>query len=273
MQSLAQFRQQKVFDKQVKQNALLNPTEAHQRTSNKFGLVKTQEIIKSVESHGFELKAVTAAKVRREDYEGFQKHAIFFNAPWTNNDREVQQLMLVNDHRGMCSLRFYAGFFAHACLNQLSYADKQCPAIKLRHGVNVLEELKHVLPTLRDFMLKGQLFTNQLKDVTTSYEDRKNFAKLATDFATESIDTSFVDSASVLHAYREIDRADTGFNVLNRVQENVLKGLFNYVTLRKDRKLDRKLYKTVKAKPIKAIERRLDVNRFLMTSAQNLFLN
>src|SRR5262245_55057174 len=82
----------------------INAEHAAQTVSQKYSFIPTTRALAVLQDHGWHPVQAMEARTRREDFQGFQKHAIRLANPKFNQELQVgstiPQLLLTNSHAG-----------------------------------------------------------------------------------------------------------------------------------------------------------------------------
>lgn len=250
-----------------------NPVEQplnHSRTSARYKHISSEKIIEILESEGFVLKNTTQANTIRKDYAGYQRHAMFFDAPFQTDSDGNTQVMVVNDHKGTTSTRFYVGYFRHACLNQLEYADDNCPCIRVSHLGDVDSKIREAIKVMKVYCQSTQALVDTLKQIKVNQSQEFKFAKLAVEELLKNTAYNDVYHFNALIIRRDEDNTGCAWALLNRVQENCLSGGINYTGPWRDHKTGVVGTKTFKTRKVNSIERKIGFNSFLFKTLREL---
>lgn len=234
-------------------------------TSDKYSHIPTDKVIQDMELLGWGVVDAKEVKARKETTQGFQKHLVVFR----NNDVVINgqdgdtvfpQILLTNSHDGKNSFTFTAGLYRMVCENGLVIADEKFEDFKIRHMgydfqalQNTIKEMVETLPLTVEAM-------NKMKEIELEEEQMYNLAKSFLDLRVEGTNNTFDNQAiaDVLQPQRSEDMGNGLWEVFNRVQENVMEGNFEYLTIKG---------KSRQARVIKNFKQDQDLNKKLFAKA------
>jgi hypothetical protein len=233
-------------------------------TSSKYIHISTERIVDDMNVLGWGV--VDAKEVKSKKSKGFQKHLLVFrNNELTimgkDGDDVFPQILLSNSHDGKSSFQFTAGLFRLICENGLVISNETFGDLKIRHMGYNIEELQQVVNNIIDKLPLTIESMNKLKSIQLSEEQQHKFALEALGLRFEEKGLTFDDSNSVtelLEATREKDKGDDVWVVMNRIQEKLIHGGFNYINEKG---------KTRKARKIKNFQQDIKLNQKLFNLA------
>lgn len=234
-------------------------------TSDKYTHIPTDRVISDMETLGWKVADAKEVKARKEGTIGFQKHLVVFRNPeviieGANGDTVYPQVLLTNSHDGKNSFKFTAGLFRMVCENGLVVATETFEDIKVRHMGYDFETLQGTIKEMVEKLPLTVEAMNKMKEVELEEEQMFNLAKSFLDLRVEGTGNSFNNQAieEVLEPQRKEDIGNGLWEVFNRVQENVMEGNFNYLTVKG---------KVRQARVIKNFKQDQDLNRKLFSKA------
>lgn len=201
-------------------------TQPHPSVTAKYGFVPTHEIVGLLEDRGWNVTAMKAAKVRKADYSGYQKHIVRMRhkrARLLNVVGDVfPEIAIVNAHRsGILQIMF--ALYRLVCTNGMIVADTDgFMSYKRRHLVgaydDVLEYIEGVVEAVPMLTARVGEFASIQMDVDSVME-----------FALEAMKIRWPKGSpvSAFEVTRPRRAADTGsdlWTVFNIVQESLIKG-------------------------------------------------
>jgi len=123
---------------QSTESLVLNQNQGFKR-SEKYRPIKTQKLIDTFESQGFEVTAKVLTRPRKTSKIGYQKHMIRL----TRSDLTLKgvndsrpEIVIINSADGSTSLRFLLGIFRMVCANGMVVGDT-FDGYRVRHTGNV----------------------------------------------------------------------------------------------------------------------------------------
>ena len=211
-------------------------TKGAESTSEKYSHIPTDKVIKDMELLGWGV--VDAKEVKARKNVGFQKHLVVFRNPdvvinGQDGDTVFPQILLTNSHDGKNSFTFTAGLYRMICENGLVVADTEFEDFKVRHmgyDFDTLQDtIKQIIGNL-DLTVESM---NKMKEVELNEEQMFDLAKSFLDLRVEGTNNTYTNDAieSILEPQRSEDMGNGLWEVFNRVQENIIEGNFEYLTV------------------------------------------
>lgn len=241
---------------------ILNQANHYNRT-DKYNVVTSKNIVEFMNSRGYYLTSVQAARTVKSSKDGFQRHVLRFGQDGQLDSPLRPEIVIMNSYDGSQSLRVMLGIYRVICANGLVVGSSVFE-YRIRHSGETavklslaLEAALQAFPTVNrqiDAMVNTEATFSQvcrLKDVATRILVPK-----------EAIQ---VDAAGLDMARRQADRATDLFTAFNRIQENALNGKLSYVTLDKQEKV---VYRKVRR--VTSIDKRIKLNQELWETAVRL---
>jgi hypothetical protein len=196
----------------------------HESRSAKYTYIPTSQIVEYMLANNYGVFAASQSGSRDEGRRGFTKHMIRFR----HLDQAITvgethpETVLQNAHDGSGAYNLMAGLYKYACSNGLIVSASTISDVKIHHKGDILAEVaqgvEHIakqLPTLSHSV-------EAMQNVVLDAGERAIFARAA--LAVKYDDTPPITEAQVLTVRRQEDEAPTLWNVLNRVQESLIKG-------------------------------------------------
>jgi hypothetical protein len=193
------------------------------KTSEQYTFISTKEVLDAFANFGWHPAAVIEARVRKADNRGFQAHMVRLQKADLRTRDAAPEILLKHAHNGQSSLHLYSGLLEFVCGN----------------GLVVWRELQDrlTIPHVGDtaFFIEGAVrhFTETIP-LTFEQRDRWRGIRLQRDeqlaFADAAISLRFdrqaveVDPAELLTPRRWQQSESSLYNVLNTVQENIIRG-------------------------------------------------
>ena len=239
--------------------------EGSESTSNKYTHIPTDQVIKDMELLGWGVADAKEVKARKETTKGFQKHLVVFRnedvvIEGKDGDTVYPQILLTNSHDGKNAFSFPAGLFRMICENGLVIATDTLEDMKIRHMGYDFSTLQDTIKTMVEKLPLTVEAMNKMKDVELEEEQMFNLAKSFLEERVEGTDNTFSEDAinEVLEPQRSQDKGNGLWEVFNRVQENIMEGNFQYLTVKG---------KVHQARVIKNFKQDQDLNKRLFSKA------
>ena len=204
--------------------------------SSKYQFISTREILEKTEEFGWRITNAVA-----QSNSPFAQHRItmMLESDLKRATKEqlegVPRIELFNSHNRSKRLMFAVGFFRFVCTNGLISAFGPADVIRTKHRFSdgrldeIMEQVEQVasrFPRVTDLI-------EQFKEREMSDTEQRAFAKYAVvgrfNYRTEIPKRVSVDMnrtvTKLLEARRDEDAGNSTWQVFNRVQENVIKGI------------------------------------------------
>lgn len=213
----------------------------HESRSERYTYISTSELLDTLATSGFTPTQVMQSKSRIEGKTAFTKHLIRLRptAELGTNRPDVREVVMVNAHDGTSSYQFMQGVFRIVCANGLIAGDID-KNIKVFHKGNVLEEVVNATMSVLEDTEATMKDVETMKRIPLERKFQLLLAEFAMavrfDIPAEEEDSHVVEStlatskpvlyqpADFLRLRRAEDASDDLYTVMNRVQENVLRG-------------------------------------------------
>ena len=198
-------------------------------TSERYIPIPTQsvlDIIKEVEPD-YKIVGFNNANVRKADKQSFQKHALMINL----KDELIAEvakpnLIIFNSSDRSMALKIYIGYISMACSNQCVAGTNIMEPISIRHTD---KNWKHTIYSLMNEYesYKEKLESNiiNMKEKYVSYGDQGMFIEEAVNtIINPNIEGEILDPLQFNNANRKEDTGKTLYKLMQRFQENMVKG-------------------------------------------------
>lgn len=207
---------------------------ASNRTSKHYGFVSSRAIVDCLADAGFQPRAIQVQRTNKEERKGFQKHIIRFRHSqlMPNVGDSFPELLMINSHDGLSSLKLMLGIFRLVCSNGMVSGDVH-DQVKYMHR-------KANLDAIHDGALRLIGRAGELSDKVDRMKERIMTPAMITDFSEKALLlrydkpdelASHADQNDwgrkmdrVTWARRYEDRGDNLWLMFNRIQENLTQG-------------------------------------------------
>lgn len=199
--------------------AIYLPKRDENKTSDKYIFVDTREIVE-----GFKELGLTVRKAQQQGRGPSAKHMVrmtMLDQPRIGGS--CPEVVIMNSHNGTTPLKILLGAFRLVCRNGLVVADKTEESVRIRHlGGSVLPAVKEAherivakLPLLVEEikLMEGNLVTPEMIN---------QYAKQALELVELEVTEENIRKVNL--ARRHEDEAPNMYALMNRVQENLLRG-------------------------------------------------
>ena len=230
--------------------------------SDHYSFVPTMNVVRDLQTMGWDCVDAKQVKARKKSTNGYQKHMLTFEHPKYKVEgvEEYPQLLLTNSHDGGNAFQLSAGIFRLVCSNGLVIKTEDYGSQRLIHkGYSfeaVQEMVEGFIATIDETMTRITAMKRTQLDKDQMVEFAKQAALLR--FTSKSYNEDNIDKVvyidELLDATRKEDDGNAVWEVFNRVQERLVGGNYHYKGT-KD--------KPRKARPIKNFKQNFEVNKKL----------
>lgn len=201
----------------------------HESRSARYTYIPTINIIEGMIKSGFQPFKATQSLSRIEGKQEFTKHMIRFRrADLSFNVGEtVPEIVLINSHDGTSAYKLMGGLFRKVCSNGMVVSESTIGSITIPHKGNILDNViegSYRIVGDSDRVLEG---VRQWSHLQLTSGEQSAFAASAHTlrFAdSEGQVSTPITPAQLLAPRRYADNGSDLWTVMNRVQENVIKG-------------------------------------------------
>jgi hypothetical protein len=194
--------------------------------SARYGFVPTVDVVEELTRRGLRPVYVGQTTSRDSERRPFAKHLIRFRPQYapTIGGQSLPEVVLLNSHDGSSGFKLYMGLFRMVCMNGMIVADSVLGQVSVAHRANAaqvvgdrsiefLSQVDHIEDKVQRFM-----------DRVLTPVEQGHLAETAAQLRWGNDRPAGLDHNSLLIARRLEDSGDTAWRVLNRIQENVIKG-------------------------------------------------
>ena len=199
------------------------------KVSDRYGFVPTVAVVEEMNNRGLIPVFAGQTLSRNVDNRPFAKHLIRFRPQYapTIANQSVPEVVLMNSHDGSSGFKLWAGIFRMVCCNGMIISDSIMGQISVSHRSNAAQivgdrsvefmgKIDHIEERVQRFM--SSILTDQQQTL---------FAERAVQLRWGDNRPTGLQAQSLLIARRFEDAGNTAWSVLNRIQENVIKGGVN----------------------------------------------
>ena len=215
----------------------IGATRGKENTSGKYQFVSTRNILEHVLDNGWSITQASA-QVRSP----YAKHRVTLvhdkdlalAADPNTNQEGVLRIELFNSHDKSQKFMLATGYFRFACANGLVISSGACSVIKTKHRFsdNRLQAILDQTVELSERFPKVLEIIEGFKSRQLSHAEQVSFARYAIQgryLYRQTLPKSFGDldkmSNLLLTPRRKADEGSSAWEVFNRVQENVIRGV------------------------------------------------
>jgi hypothetical protein len=193
--------------------------------SAKYVFIPTNQLVEKIMERGW-APVVARVQVNKEHLiTSTARHVVEFERPEMRDfapDCRLR-LMLGNSHDRTMRHWLYAGIFRKVCSNGLIAFTARIASMRTLHLHISMEQ---VLKTADDIAGSGNLLAGLVKDMSSKILAPEQQVAFATDILKARYSTypPTVSPQKLLSSRRELDNGDDVWHVMNRVQENLIRG-------------------------------------------------
>ena len=204
----------------------------HASRSERYTYIPTIDVLRGLRKEGFEPFMVAQGQSRVEGKAEFTKHMIRMrhvrnDSGHVSTKPEANEIILINSHDGASSYQLLAGCFVFACCNGL-VVGKVVDDIRVPHRGNIRGEVIEGAIRVLDQFEAVDACTQDMKALTLKAEEESAFATAALTLRfgerTEDQSPAPITAEQLNEARRPEDLGHSLWNLLQRVQENVMRG-------------------------------------------------
>ena len=230
--------------------------------SDHYSFVPTMNVVRDLQTMGWDCVDAKQVKARKKSTNGYQKHMLTFEHPKYKVEgvEEYPQLLLTNSHDGGNAFQLSAGIFRLVCSNGLVIKTEDYGTQRLIHKGYSFEAVQEMVEGFIATIDETMTRITAMKRTQLDKDQMTEFAKQAAllRFTSKSYNEENIDKVvyidELLEATRKEDDGNAVWEVFNRVQERLVGGNYHYKGT-KD--------KPRKARPIKNFQQNFEVNKKL----------
>ncbi len=239
---------------------------AHESRSDRYGFVPTSEVIAGLQKAGFHPTHATQAKSRKEDRQQHTKHMLRFRREGEAIAGMVPEVVMLNSHDGSSSYQLIGGLFRFVCFNGLMVGDMYSQ-IRVMHQKDQVRDVIEGSYTVIDESRKALTRAQEMGKVMLSQDECR---LLATTAHAERFGASemagWIKLEHLLAPRRQADTNNDLFSVMNRIQENVIRGGVKAWGRNPRNRESRR----ITTREVKGIDQTVSLNRALWNAAETL---
>ena len=205
-------------------------TEAHHSRSDKYGFISTMDILLGLRDR-FAITKAMQSRVRKDGTrQAFTKHMVRLRARNVPGVQELggifPELVLINSHDGSGSYQLYAGLFRLVCSNGMVICSEEYGRVKLRHNANAVGDVIDASYTVVNQANEAIERAGQWARIETTRDQQMALAEAVHElrFDPGSEAAKAIPAERLLAPRRMADNRNDLWHVVNRVQENAIKG-------------------------------------------------
>ncbi|AOK67861.1 DUF945 domain-containing protein [Burkholderia multivorans] len=197
---------------------------AHGSRSERYSYIPTSAVLDELRGEGFQPFMVCQTRVRHDDRREFTKHMIRLRHASQVEGGEANEIILLNSHDGTSCYQMLAGMFRFVCQNGLVCGDTVAD-VRVPHKGNVAEQVIEGAYAVLQGFEQAQISRDAMQAITLDNGETEVFARAALALKYDTPDRPApVTEMQVLAPRRAADAHADLWSVLNRTQENLIKG-------------------------------------------------
>jgi hypothetical protein len=198
---------------------------AHQRMSARYGFIPTQSVLRGLMDAGFAAVDVRQTRCRTANPE-YARHVVRLRRkvePIRLRDA-VPEVVFLNSHDGTSGYQLRIGVFRLVCANGMIVSHGAFPGHCVAHRGNVLEEvIAAALELAEQFPRLGEQ-VERMQRRALGWTEQLDLARAALALRYPRLDEAGMPASQLLQCRRPEDAGCDLWTVINRIQENTLRG-------------------------------------------------
>ncbi len=241
-------------------------TEAHDSRSERFVPIPTIDVVRGLQSNGFEPFTALQCKTRDASRREFCKHIIRFRH--TSVDKfdagVTPEVVLVNANDGGSAYKLMGGMFRFICGNGMIIQNTRIDDVRIRHQGDIKRNVIEGSFQVLDSVVKQMDTPREWSQLQLTRDTRMVLADAARTIrfgdAEGNVNTP-IQASQLLHPRRRADTGDDLWTTFNIVQENCVRGGQSAITLNGRR---------VTARGVTSIDGDVKLNKALWTIGEEM---
>lgn len=207
--------------------------QAHKKTTDRYKAISTPEMIELLSQYGWEVTNARQLNVRKKSNQGFQKHFVWFKErrfkgiynQHSDLEHLVPEIMISNSYNGKSSYHFNIFVLRKVCENGFYITDRVLESLKIPHRgqIDNLEEVIHnILNHIPIVVEKIEVLQRKLLNQNQAEQLAHRLYSLR--FIQGEFNSAYIKE--LVKPQRVEDSKRTAWNVMNIIQEKIIKGGF-----------------------------------------------
>lgn len=195
--------------------------------SARYEPVRTGQLIEQLEDHGFRVTSAKQERATKRDPNTVRHMVTMVHSTALADTKAFKEgvptLLLWNSHNGRSLLRMLTGFYRFICSNGLIVGTTE-EEFSFRHSVTPLAQLPEALDLINE---RNQLTLTRMRDwqqIELTSAKVLNFAERAAQLRFGEKAGGGYDRDEILQSRRIEDDGNNLWRVMNRTQENLIRG-------------------------------------------------
>lgn len=256
-------------------------TAAHESRSERYGYIPTIEVVRAMQSRGFQLMSARQGRSKVEGKAEFTKHLLRFRheSAAAKTDRRVgdtyPEIVLLNSHDGTSAYQLHGGLFRLACLNGMVVADSTVGVLRVSHTLRAVEGVIDASFQIVEHTQLAVQRAAEWSQIMLTHDEQMEFASAARVIRfgdAEGNVISGVEPRQLLNSRRNADVGGDLWKTFNVVQENTIRGgLTDYREGRFDEATRRRVPpRTLRTRAVNGIDGDVKLNKALWQLAEGM---
>ena len=236
--------------------------------SKKYTFIPTYRVVEGLQKNGWEAVEASEQRVIQQSRAGFQQHLVRFRRrqDMVKHGEVAPEVVLLNSHDRSTRYKIHAGIFRFTCANGLIVADSTFAAMSFFHFCSSADKIIDASFKVLNNVPKILNVVDRFKATKLTRAESLEFAKQAIDLRWET--NPPISPVVALEPRRQEDSGNDLWRVVNRVQENLMRGgLRDPKILRPDGR------PFLKTRPVGGIETNVKLNKGLWELAEGFAKN
>ena len=194
--------------------------------SPRYAFVPTTEVVAGLREKNWLPVNVEQQRVRTATRFGFQKHVIRFRRAEQMHtlDEWNEELVLTNSHDAGCAYLMRVGIYRRLCSNGLVVSDETFEAIRFRHAGLKSAEVVEASYRILEHLPRVAALIDNFRNRSLTEPETLSFAEGALLLRFDGEEQAPIEPRTLLTPRRTEDQSNDLWTVLNRIQENLVRG-------------------------------------------------
>ena len=232
-------------------------------TSDRYNVIKTNDVMARFQRHGFEVSDYKEANFRDPNKQNKVRHMVRLSIDSHTGLR--RDVVIFNSYDSSTSLRLNFGAFRGVCMNTMVFGDMLLNEMRIKHtSLDPLVRVDEYAELLLSKLEEESELRSKMEQQKLSFYDMNRIAESALAIREKELDI-ILDPSELNITRRYEDKGKNLWLTFNRIQEALINGLYQkegYVT---NPDTDEKIKVFKKAKELKSPNELIRVNKELHT--------
>lgn len=232
------------------------------RTSEEYRFLSTKAALGILADHGWFAAKVVEASCRKPENYGFQKHLVRLRSPDHGciESGVIPELVLKNSHNGESALRIYGGIHEVVCSNGLVVWRELQDIERITHRGSAAEQLAAAIEYVASSIPENLATRERWRCVRLERHEQLAYAEAVIPLVFDGVKYA-IEPHELLYPRHAGQMEPTLWNILNRCQENILRGGV------RQRRADGS---RIRSRAVRDVDRNVQINRDLWRIAADL---